>query len=84
MTKLKIVCARAYADEVEEKLMELDKDVKIEIVDSPKLTGLVEALSIIASISTIAASSFVIWAELERRQGKDIRIENNDDSINEE
>lgn len=84
MKKLKIVCPRAYADEVEEKLMELDKDAQIKIVDNPKLTGLVEALSIVASISTIAASSFVIWAELERRQGKDIRTESDDNSINAE
>lgn len=83
MKKLKIVCPRAYADEVEEKLIELDKNAQIKVVDSRKLTGLVETLSIVASISTIAASSFVIWAELERRQGKDIRTENDDDSKSE-
>lgn len=73
--QLTIICTRSQADEVEDKLRELDADVEISLGDSPKLTGIVEALSIVASLSTMAASSFVIWAEVERRRGKDIRVE---------
>lgn len=73
--QLIIVCTRSQADEVEDKLRELDADVEISLGDSPKLTGIVEGLSILASLSTMAASSFVIWAEVERRRGKDIRVE---------
>lgn len=73
--QLTIICSRSQADEVEAKLRELDADVEISLGGSPKLTGIVEALSIVASLSTMAASSFVIWAEVERRRGKDIRVE---------
>jgi hypothetical protein len=73
--QLTIICSRSQADEVEDKLRDLDADVEISLGDSPKLTGIIEALSIVASLSTVAASSFVIWAEVERRRGKDIRVE---------
>lgn len=73
--QLTIICSRSQADEVEDKLRELDADVEISLGDSPRLTGIIEALSIVASLSTVAASSFVIWAEVERRRGKDIRVE---------
>lgn len=75
---LHITCTRATADEVETKLLELDKSATLEIADTPKMVGLVEGLSIVASLSTVAASSFVIWAEVERRRGKEIEVKENE------
>ncbi|MEO1657011.1 MAG: hypothetical protein AAFR65_04760 [Pseudomonadota bacterium] len=78
--QLKIRCSRSTADAVEAKLLELDQNAQIEMGNTPKLVGVVEGLSIVASLSTVAASSFVIWAEMERRNGKPIEVADEDEA----
>ena len=77
--RLKITCPRADADEIEAKLLELDENANIEVTDPPKLSGAVEIMSIAASVTTIAASGFVIWAEAEKRWGQRVTIEAKDE-----
>lgn len=71
---LLISCPRAEADDIEAKLLELDPNAKIEPSGPPKLQGAVEIMSIAASVSTIAASTFVIWAEVEKRWGDKVTV----------
>lgn len=74
-TTLLISCPRAVADEIEAKLLELDKGAEIETAGSPKLQGAVEIMSLAASVTTIAASAFVIWAEVEKRWGEKVTVQ---------
>ncbi|MGH1352477.1 MAG: hypothetical protein ACRBBN_16960 [Methyloligellaceae bacterium] len=77
--KLIITCERPMIDPVTDKIQELDASAEISVGSNPKMSGVVEALSIIASLSTIAASSFVIWAELQKKEGKEIDVEESEE-----
>lgn len=61
MEKLKITVSRHIAGDLERKIRELGGDFDLDERNKRNLEGLGEVVTVVASLSTIAANTFMIW-----------------------
>lgn len=71
----KIKCDRNDAEELMKELKQFDETSISINEDEKNFIGAVEILSIIASVSTIAANALMIWIEMKNKNKKVIEIE---------
>jgi ABC-type hemin transport system substrate-binding protein len=67
-TTLIIECDRAAAEDVIAELRRFDDTIVTVQNDAKKLSGLVDALSIVASLTAVAQTAFTLW--LQHRKDK--------------
>jgi hypothetical protein len=72
MTKTEIIitCNRASAEQVIAELIRYDDSTFTVRNEAKRLSGLVDSLSIVASLTTVAHTAFMIW--LHKRQDRDM------------
>jgi|GEM_PF-5545116 len=73
--KFRITCDREVAREIISELESLENS-SVQIDENQKnLEGLVEVVSLIASISSVATNTFLIWSEKKKGAKEKVKID---------